>query len=889
MPQRTYAQTYPIQSSGVTATDLMNKLLGPGVVAWGAVATCHDSSKGIFKLLAPNPNMFDSGIVMSSGRARTWNPTGGGSYGMDMAASNFANWDNLMPGAAWLGAITSGISKNACYFEFDFRPAGDTVKFDYVFGSEEYPGFTCTAYNDPFGFLISGPGFPVGGTNIALVPGTTIPVCINSINCGPGGGPPTPPCTSMGPGSPFCMYYINNTGGPLLTYDGITKKLQAIAAVTPCDTYHLKLGVSDISDGVLDSGVWLKAGSLTSTSLSINPVGMLPGDTISAREFCVRGCLPAKFVFTRAGVLTDSLAIHYVIAGSATNGLDYSWIPDSVVIPAGDSDAVVTINGLVVTPATGPKTVKLLILAPYSCGGLPVAIDSAVITIYDSLYVHISTPDTAICFGQVVHIRAEADTILDLTWAPPTGLSSTTIVNPTATPTVTMTYSLTGVFTAAPSCPVSKDAITITVYQLPVVNAGPDKQITCKGVPLQLNANVLPPGIPYTYSWSPTTYLSNATIKNPIFTPGDSVDRWQYVTVSAPVPGCSTTDTFWLHVLPNDFELYSPDTSICYPPGSYQIRALGDTEFRYHWTPGVGVSNVDTLHPILSPPQTIRYTVTGSYPGCPDMTHSIFYSIQHPQVKILTGDTTVCLRVPMPIRVAVTPPDSPYSFTWTPATNLLNAPTPPIQPYFFTDKPGNYTYIVEVVSGLGCKEWDTLHIKVAPPVKLIAQPPYATIKYGAEIQLEAIKLSQEDLFYTWLPNDGSLDNPSINNPKAKPLDSTTYTVYGLNQWGCRDTAYVTINVDRDMTEYVPSAFTPNGDGKNDIFRMRGLKYQRIVDFKIYNRWGEVVYDYKTGDPDGWDGTYKGQPMDIGVYNYTIILGKPGEMERIYKGNVTLIR
>src|SRR5205823_743581 len=121
---------------------------------------------------------------------------------------------------------------DACILEFDFKPAGDTVKFNYVFGSEEYTSFTCSSFNDVFGFFISGPGFAVP-TNIALVPGTTIPVCINSVNCGATGFYSTSTCAALGPGSPFCTYYVNNSAGTTITYDGITTTLTAIAGVTP--------------------------------------------------------------------------------------------------------------------------------------------------------------------------------------------------------------------------------------------------------------------------------------------------------------------------------------------------------------------------------------------------------------------------------------------------------------------------------------------------------------------------------------------------------------------------------------------------------------------------------------------------------------------------------
>ncbi len=872
-----------VTASGVTATTLMNKLLGPGVIGFGATATCHDSSKGVFIVTPSFPEIFDSGVVLSSGRVRT-GPAGTGANG---PGSAFASWDNGMPGAAWLGTLTGGTSFNACFFEFNFRPVGDTVKFDYVFGSEEYGGFTCSPFNDPFGFIISGPGFATP-TNIALVPGTTIPVCINSINCGPSPGYPLSTCTAMGPGSPFCIYYTNNSAGTVITYNGITKKLTAIAAVTPCDTYHLKLGVSDIADGVYDSGVFLKAGSLTSTSLSVNPVGMHPGDTASGSQFCVRGCLPGKFIFKRGGSLINPLTIRFVISGTAVNGTDYTYIPDSVVIPASDSDETVLITGLPVIP-TGPKTVKILILAPYTCGGLPVVLDSAVMTIIDSFYVKINTADTAICLGQYVSINASGDSSLNYTWTPAATLSSSTVLNPIATPTVTTTYTLSGVYPSA-GCQPSKDVLKIRVYERPLLNAGPPVQITCQGTSVQLGVTAFPTGIPYSYSWTPTAYLSSAVIADPVFTPLDSIDRIQTVTVSAPVPGCSSDTSFLLHVLPNDFQIFNLDTGICYKHmSSYPIRILADTEFSYKWIPTIGVSDPDIMDPIITPPGTSKYTLTASYPNCPDIQHSVSFSIQNPRVDILTSDTIVCLGMPMPLQVLVTPKDSPFTFQWLPADPYLFGGAT-LSPAFFSQVPGTYNYQLSVTSGLGCSDTDKIKIIVAPPVKIILSPGNSKINYGEEIQLNAIQQSTDPLLYTWIPNDGTLNNPNINNPTAKPMDSTTtYKVYAMNQWGCRDSATVTIEVEQGMNEHIPTAFTPNGDGLNDLFRVRGLKYQRIVDFKVYNRWGEVVYDYKTGDAQGWDGTYKGEPADMGVYNYSVILAKPGQIDQVYKGNVTLIR
>jgi gliding motility-associated-like protein len=371
----------------------------------------------------------------------------------------------------------------------------------------------------------------------------------------------------------------------------------------------------------------------------------------------------------------------------------------------------------------------------------------------------------------------------------------------------------------------------------------------------------------------------------------------QTVTVSAPVPGCSATDTIWLHIVPDDFAILSPDMGICAPPGTYQISVIGDTEFAYSWSPTGGVSNAYIKEPMISPPYTFdsfTFTLTAMYPkntNCPEIKHTITYRMYDPQVNILTNDTIICIGLPMPVGVDVTPEKDKFNYTWTgPIVNFLEGGDS-LQPHFFTQTPGQYKYYIDISSAdvPTCVDRDSITIEVAPPVQIVIQPGNTVIPYGSSIQLDAIRLSPDHLFYTWIPNDGSLNNPNVSNPIATPKDSTTYTVIGMNEWGCRDKAEVTIDVELDMTEYIPSAFTPNGDGLNDLFRIRGIKYQKIVDFKVYNRWGEIVYDFKTGDSQGWNGKFKGQDAEMGVYNYSIILAKPGRLDKIYKGNVTLIR
>jgi len=185
----------------------------------------------------------------------------------------------------------------------------------------------------------------------------------------------------------------------------------------------------------------------------------------------------------------------------------------------------------------------------------------------------------------------------------------------------------------------------------------------------------------------------------------------------------------------------------------------------------------------------------------------------------------------------------------------------------------------------GCPATTTANVLVYPKIVLTDVTPDQTIRWGNSIYLNALGA----IHYRWVPNDGTLDNPNINNPIATPTDSITYMVIGSDSVGCLDTAYVHIKVIDASDEFIPSSFTPNGDGLNDIFRIRNMGTQKLIGFSIYNRYGEQVY-YNGYSPDaGWDGTHKGVPCDMGVYFYEIIIGLRDGTKRVHKGDVTLIR
>lgn len=282
---------------------------------------------------------IDSGIILSSGRA------------VDMASPAFNNASfsvqnaNSIPFDQDIQTLlnnnpnsSSAPANDNAILEFDFIPLGDSVRFDYVFGSEEYPEFVCS-FNDAFGMFLSGPGitgpYSNNSTNIALIPGTTDNVSIYNIN------PSGQPCTWSGNNSNL---YNDNTGNPEFVFDGYTVVLRAEAQVVCGQTYHLKIAICDAGDRVYDSGVMLKARSLVSNQISLEALS--PGGDSTLAE----GCASGQFVFFRPGVLTDTLTVDVTYSGTATMGVDFNNLPSTITFLPGESivsiDVIPTSDGV---------------------------------------------------------------------------------------------------------------------------------------------------------------------------------------------------------------------------------------------------------------------------------------------------------------------------------------------------------------------------------------------------------------------------------------------------------------------------------------------------------------------------------------------------------------
>ncbi len=200
-------------------------------------------------------------------------------------------------------------------------------------------------------------------------------------------------------------------------------------------------------------------------------------------------------------------------------------------------------------------------------------------------------------------------------------------------------------------------------------------------------------------------------------------------------------------------------------------------------------------------------------------------------------------------------------------------------------------YVITVMDALGCI--DTIQTEVTEPYQLIVDAgPNQFLELGFSTRIFAVA-NYDPVTFAWTPAD-ALSCIDCPDPEANPVNSTTYRVTVVNESGCIAFDDITIFVVKDRPVYIPNAISPNGDGINDGFTLfTGPAARQIQSLKVFNRWGGLVYEAKdipTNEPSlGWDGTFKGQPVNTGVFVFLAeVEFIDGEVVE-YKGDVTVVK
>lgn len=790
-----------------TAQQLVqNVLVGKGVQVTNVTFSGANEQLGFFDATNANLMSIDSGLVMSSGEV-------GFAAGPNDQTNGTQNPPSgTMNGDPDLFQANGGISVNdVAILEFDFVPQGDTVRFDYVFGSEEYMLYANGSINDVFGFFISGPGingpYSNNAENIAQIPGTNQAVTLNNVNA-----------------TTNWQYYVDNgdnetnantspppnfdTDSAYIQYDGHTTRLTAVSEVKCDSTYHLKIAIADGSDDIIDSGVFLKANSLTSNTVKVDV------NTVSKDSSLVRGCTNATIDLIRPDT-SDKDTVYFNFKGDAVNGGDYNYIPDSVIYQPGDSLKSITIQPSTDSLGTGVDTLLFEVPTVNLCGDT--IIKDATIYIKDSsdYDLDVNAKDSVLLCPPTDSVPVWANVTngtpdYDYIWEDTKGDST---LADTAKLPGTTTDSL--FLTAVDSCNATGQDTSIVESKwdsLSIDSITPDTVFGCYGnSSIDLNVWVSGGAKPYSYNWSnggsgssisvfPTStsvytvtvtdscsadQVTDSVLVEVPFDPID-IDVSTITADSSIVEGC--TD--------GTFTFIRPDTSIL-DTLEYSIsgNAINGTDYAsigdsvvYGPNDTSATVTIDALNDgiVENKPDTV--TLSAYFVDlCGDTVRSeaSLYIEEDYQVDAITSDSSIyCPTDSVPFHVQGQGGNPPYSYSWSDgssddSTQLPGDATDSLT-VTVTDSCGKSSPADTVVLELN---YDSLDLTVSNDTTLAC--PGDTVDLSA-----SVSGGHSNYSYDWMPQN--VNAPSVS---VHPNNTSGYEVSVTDSCGnesLMDSVYVNV-------------------------------------------------------------------------------------------------
>ena len=467
-------------------------------------------------------------------------------------------------------------------------------------------------------------------------------------------------------------------------------------------------------------------------------------------------------------------------------------------------------------------------------------------------------------------------------WTPPTNLSCTNCPAPTHTGTTSQIYTL--IVTDANNCQ-WQDTLELTVLPLPVAQARGDS--ICAGEQASLTVQTTSGTPPYTYQWTPDGPVACPTCPSTTASPSSTQTFIIHVTDAK---GCQTSDTTMVIVYPKP-ELTASTSNICLGDTTLltSTTSSGTPPYTYQWIPATYLACDTCPSTQANPPDTTTYTliVTDAY-GCRDTASTTV--IVYPLPVFSLRDTILCwhdsIYITIPVGVA---------WQWTPTVGVAcpTCQSTIVRPHDTT------TYSVTATSIHGCTytEQFTIFVDQGAPTQILQD---TTAYSGSEIVLLGITTVPT---YWWSsPNGEFLNIIGTRATVLVPAPGETSIFYFWTQTdnGClRWDSAIVQGIEYPSCEnndWIPNAFSPNGDGLNDVLYIYAIRPVLIREWRIYNRWGELVFEaqnIRAGLPYphsevGWDGTYQGKPLpsDVYVYYYEVQCGRIRYMRT---GDITIFR
>ncbi|MEO6220313.1 MAG: PKD domain-containing protein, partial [Ginsengibacter sp.] len=428
---------------------------------------------------------------------------------------------------------------------------------------------------------------------------------------------------------------------------------------------------------------------------------------------------------------------------------------------------------------------------------------------------------------------------------------------------------------------------TVTKVAFSNVVASPDISIqsntsACKLDTLLFKGNFIQPDTSVvTWQWD-FANGQTSTLQNPPSQQYLTAGNYIVSAVAANSSGCKDTATKAITINPLPNTNAGTDASLCLG-SSKQLQASG--ALTYQWIlPTNFLSCTNCSNPVTSTPDDITYLVKGTDAiGC-SAVDSVKIEVKKPfKITVIPGVDSVCVGDGVQLNASYA-----ENYLWTPAQSLNN----PSIANPIASPNTNTTYKVIGFDSAKCFK-DSAYVTVSTfNYPTVNAGPDKTIKAGTSVLMSAV-YSNDVINWLWSPAT-ALNCTTCSSPIATPNITTTYTIKVENNGGCSATDDVTILTSCTSENiFIPNTFSPNGDGANDIFYPRGTGINKIRGMKIFNRWGQVVFErsnFYANDPaSGWDGVLKGKKVPSDVYTFIIEVICDNNDVVSQAGNVTLLR
>ena len=787
---------------------------------------------------------FDRGIILSTGRIA------------DAAGPN-----NITNKSTKLAGRTSDpdldiASRNGVFdrsgIEFDFIPLESQVVFRYTFASEEYCEYVGAIYNDIFGFFVSGPGydgqFSNGGVNVARVPGRGAVVSVNTIN--------------DGRNSQF--FLDNNPVGregacrrstgesprmQSIQFDGQTTVLTAVLNVQPCETYHIRLVIADVSDDAWDSAVFLEAGSF-----SLGASSTLTGvDYTQEPLIAYEGCSTTTMRINR-GPDSDPTREQRVVyrlgnTSVATNPGDFRAGSGEAIIPPGELFVDVPIRATADNLDEGEEAAWIVLSVPCACYS-----DSIKVLIRDIEPLEISDGKPfRYCKGGGSRLTAE------VRGGVPPYSYEWSFGSTDPAPEVTETLPEEVGLRLTDACGQTTNWRATTQAVDPPTVVFPEQDLTaCWDDTIQIASNLTGSG-PYTLTYlfngerQPTLELQDGQ-DWPVFQGGD------YLVTEVRDQVCATAVQKALRV-----DFYRPVLNATYTDPSCfgaedgtitgrHLRTVEPYSYQLNGEPTTDLNVTDLTA------GTYELAVADAL-GCADSTTVVLLDPE--PIYPVEIDCKQLRRPPLDISASGGVP--PYSYSTDDSTFTEGRP-------FWRRLPAGEYYQLTIRDSRNCEIVQPEFYypqAAAPPIQL---PAFIPQEVGGSVQVDLqYRVPINQVFsYRWSPDElfdcPTCPNPTITAPFTQDINLVIRDVYG-----CVDSLTTYVAVDGRSPIFVPNVFSPDGDGNNDYVAVfgNGDIVERVVTFTVYTRWGEQVYTDADFLPNsarrGWDGQLRGRPALPGTY------------------------